>query len=220
MKRKVHHLFSALAFAGFIFIAFGSGDDEVKDDTSIEKVANESISSTTKDKTENIPDQIAHLKREIASIDEGVDFSSYRNTVEATQLELVLFAAWAKTINEALISDNTEVQTLGKELEKKVKNIQIKEFPILRRAYQKAIHQKLWEKNIETEVLGKKYKTIQFTGGYFANNGNKSQTQETLSEALKMFRFTKVNYKWYKYDDEYTYYEMDSPNDSELMSFK
>ena len=28
MKRKVQHLFSALALAGFIFIAFGSGDDE------------------------------------------------------------------------------------------------------------------------------------------------------------------------------------------------
>ncbi|OXA79130.1 hypothetical protein SAMN05444397_102371 [Flavobacterium aquidurense] len=219
MKRKVQHLFSALTFAGFIFIAFGSGDD-VKDDASIEALANESISSTTQDKTESIPDQITYLKREIISIDKGVDFSSYRSTVEATQLELVLFAAWAKTINEALTSHNSEVRTLGKELENKVKNIQIKEFPILRKAYQKAIYQKLWEENIETEVIGKKYKTIQFTGGYFANNGNKAQTQEALSEALKMFRFTKVNYKWYKYDDEYTYYEMDSPNDSELMSFK
>jgi hypothetical protein len=28
MKRKVQHLFSALALAGFIFIAFGSEDDE------------------------------------------------------------------------------------------------------------------------------------------------------------------------------------------------
>lgn len=28
MKRKVQHLFSALTLAGFIFIAFGSGDDE------------------------------------------------------------------------------------------------------------------------------------------------------------------------------------------------
>lgn len=216
MKRKVQHLFSALTLAGFIFIAFGSGDDDVKTDTTTESF---SSTSSTEEKTKDIPNQIAQLKREIASIEEGVNFSTYRNTVEATQMELVLFAAWAKTINEALSSENDEVKTLGKELEKKVKNIQIKEFPVLRKAYAKAIYHKLWEQNIETQVLGNKNKTIQFTGGYFANNGNKAQTQQTLQEALKMFRFSKVNYKWYKYDNEYSYYEIDSPNDSELMSF-
>lgn len=216
MKRKVNHLFSALTLAAFIFIAFGSGDDEVKPETT-----SESFSSTTsaEEKTKDIPNQIDQLKREITSIEKGVNFSTYRSTVEATQMELVLFAAWAKTINEALSSENAEVKTLGKELEKKVKNIQIKEFPILRKAYAKAIYHKLWEQNIETQILGNKNKTIQFTGGYFANNSNKAQTQETLQEALKMFRFTKVNYKWYKYDDEYTYYEINSPNDSELMIF-
>ncbi|MDR6760331.1 hypothetical protein J2Y38_000510 [Flavobacterium sp. 2755] len=216
MKRKVQHLFSALTLAGFIFIAFGSGDDEVKPETTTESF---SSASSTEEKTKDIPNQIAQLKREIVSIEEGVNFSTYRNTVEATQMELVLFAAWAKNINEALSSENDEVKTLGKELEKKVKNIQIKEFPVLRKAYAKAVYHKLWEQNIETQVLGNKNKTIQFTGGYFANNGNKAQTQQTLQEALKMFRFSKVNYKWYKYDDEYTYYEIDSPNDSELMSF-
>lgn len=216
MKRKVQHLFSAIALAGFIFIAFGSEDDDVKPETSTE-----SFSSTTarEETIEDIPNQIAQLKRELVSIEEGVNFSTYRNTIEATQMELVLFAAWAKTINEALLSENTEVKALGEELERKVKNIQIKEFPILRKAYAKAVNQKLWEQNIETQILGNKNKTIQFTGGYFANNGNKAQTQETLQEALKMFRFSRVNYKWYKYDDDYTYYEIDSPDDSELMSF-
>lgn len=217
MKRKVQHLFSALVLAGFIFIAFGSGDDEVKSETTTE-----SFSSTTsiEEKTKDIPNQIEQLKRELTSIEEGVNFSTYRNTVEATQMELVLFAAWAKTINDALSSENEEVKKLGKELEKKVKKIQIKEFLILRKAYAKAVYQKLWEQNIETQVLGNKNKTIQFTGGYFANNSNKMQTQETLQEALRMFRFNRVNYKWYKYDDEYTYYEIDSPSDSELMNFK
>lgn len=217
MKRKLQHLFSALALAGFIFIAFGSEDDKEKKETSTK-----SFSSTTsiEEETGKIPEQIAQLKRELASIEEGVNFSTYRNTVDATQMELVLFAAWAKTINEALSSENDEVKTLGEKLEKKVKKIQIKEFPILRKAYAKAVYQKLWEQNIETQVLGSKNKTIQFTGGYFANNGNKALTQETLQEALKMFRFSRVNYKWYKYDDDYTYYEIDSPNDSELMNFE
>lgn len=216
MIRKTKHLLSALIFAGFIFLAFGSVDDDKKSEASINSLSTE---TPVEEKEKNIPNQIAQLERELASINKGVNFSTYRNTVEATQMELILFAAWAKTINEALESENTEVQTLGKELKQKVQDIQVKEFPILRLAYTKAIYQKLWEENIETTVIGNKNKTIQFTGGYFANNGNKAKTQETLQEALKMFRFTRVNYKWYKYDDDYTYYEIDSPNDSELMRF-
>lgn len=219
MKREVQHLFSALVLAGFIFIAFGSGDDETKD-VSTESIGNEVTTSISENTEKDIPKQIEQLKREITSIDKGVDFSVYRNTVEALQMELVLFSAWSHTINDALTSDNNEVIALGKELEQKVKNIQINEFPILRKAYKNTIYQKLWKENIETEVLGKKNRTIQFTGGFFANNGNKAQTQETLSDVLKMFRFNTVNYKWYEYDEEYTYYEMDSPNDSELMSIK
>ncbi|MCC9016545.1 hypothetical protein [Flavobacterium lipolyticum] len=216
MKRKVQHLFSAIALAGFIFIAFGSEDSQVEPETSTESFS----STTAREETVNdVPNQIAQLKRELVSIEDGVNFSTYRNTIEATQMELVLFAAWAKTINEALISENSEINALGEELERKVKNIQVKEFPVLRKAYAKAVYQKLWEQNIETQVLGNKNKTIQFTGGYFANNGNKMKTQETLQEALKMFRFSRVNYKWYKYDNDYTYYEIDSPDDSELMSF-
>lgn len=216
MNRKTNHLLSALIFAVFIFLAFGSVDDDKKSEASINSLSTE---TPVEEKEKNIPNQIAQLERELASINKGVNFSTYRNTVEATQMELILFAAWAKTINEALESENTEVQTLGKELKQKVQDIQVKEFPILRLAYTKAIYQKLWEENIETTVIGNKNKTIQFTGGYFANNGNKAKTQETLQEALKMFRFTRVNYKWYKYDDDYTYYEIDSPNDSELMRF-
>ncbi|PIF30805.1 hypothetical protein CLU81_1255 [Flavobacterium sp. 9] len=219
MKRKVQHLFSALTLAGFIFIAFGSGDDEVKD-VSVKSIANETTASSLDNKENDIPNQIAQLEREITSIDEGINFSNYRNTIEAVQMELVLFSAWSHTINDALISDNSEVRSLGKKLEQKVKKIQINEFPILRKAYRDAIYQKLWKENIETEVIGKKSKTIQFTGGIFANNANKQQTQETLHDVLKMFRFTKVNYKWYEGDDEFTYYEIDSPNDGDLTDIK
>ena len=65
-------------------------------------------------------------------------------------------------------------------------------------------------------ILKKKSKTIQFTGGIFANNKNKQETQETLSEILNLLRFNTVNYKWYEYDDEYTYYELDTKRDNEI----
>ena len=54
MKRKVQHLFSALTLAGFIFIAFGSGDDDKK---------NFENNSTTITDTENSKPDVEILKQ-------------------------------------------------------------------------------------------------------------------------------------------------------------
>ncbi|MBF4515504.1 hypothetical protein IRZ71_04085 [Flavobacterium sp. ANB] len=50
MKRKVQHLFSALALAGFIFIAFGSGDDEKSNYKNNYKSSSTEISDTESSK--------------------------------------------------------------------------------------------------------------------------------------------------------------------------
>ncbi|WP_291146848.1 FxLYD domain-containing protein [Flavobacterium sp. UBA7680] len=54
MKRKVQHLFSALTLAGFIFIAFGSGDEDKK---------NFESNSTTVSDTENSKPDVEILKQ-------------------------------------------------------------------------------------------------------------------------------------------------------------
>ena len=65
MKRKIQHLFSALTLAGFIFIAFGSGDDNKK---------NYKNSSTTISNTENsVPD--VEIIKQSAKYDSS--FNSY-----------------------------------------------------------------------------------------------------------------------------------------------
>lgn len=213
MKKRVQHLISGFVLAGFLFMAFGSDDDKKEEETSVE-ATNKTINTTEKKQTDvEIKEQ---LEREISSIDKGIDFSSYKESIESIQLELVLFQVWAKKINEAKSSNNNDIKELGEKLETKVKKIQVSEFPKLRKAYGKIVAKKLWVENIEVEVFGNNSKTIQFTGGIFANNKNKQETQETLSEMLNFLRFKKVNYKWYKYDDEYTYYELDSKNDNEI----
>lgn len=213
MKKRVQHLISGFVLAGFLFMAFGSDDDKKEEETSVE-VTDKTIITTEKKLTDvEIKEQ---LEREISSIDKGIDFSSYKESIESIQLELVLFQVWAKKINEAKSSNNNDIKELGEKLETKVKKIQVSEFPKLRKAYGKIVAKKLWVENIEVEVFGNNSKTIQFTGGIFANNKNKQETQETLSEMLNLLRFKKVNYKWYKYDDEYTYYELDSKNDNEI----
>jgi len=135
-------------------------------------------------------------------------------------MELVLFSAWSQMIGDAKSSGDSGLQKLAVKLEGKVAKIQQREFPVMRRAYGKAVYQQLWVNNIETNVTGNRNATIQFTGGYFASNANKQKTQETLSDILTMFRFKKVNYKWYKYDEEFTYYTLDTPPDGTLLAQK
>lgn len=214
MKKRVQHLISGIVLAGFLFMAFGSDDDKKEEETGVEST--DKIISTTEKKLTDLEIK-EQLDREISSIDKGIDFTSYKESIESIQLELVLFQVWAKKINEAKSSNNNDIKELGEKLETKVKKIQVSEFPKLRKAYGKIVAKKLWVENIEVEVLGNNSKTIQFTGGIFANNKNKQETQETLSEMLNFLRFKKANYKWYEYDDEYTYYDLDSKNDNEIV---
>ena len=58
MKRKVQHLFSALALAGFVFIAFGSDDDKKSNSTT-----NSKTDYTTVADTENSKPDIEILKQ-------------------------------------------------------------------------------------------------------------------------------------------------------------
>lgn len=218
-KQKIINL-KILKFGCFpIIILFGLisiiavFSDKKIEQTNMKK---EAIINKSEDTDEKIIEQ---LKREIESIDKGVDFSTYRGEIQSVQMEIVLFGAWAKNIIDAKNNKNEAINDLGEILESKVKRLQVKEFPLLRIAYKEAIYQKLWVENIETNVIGKGNRTIQFTGALFANNKNKQDTQNTLSNVLRQFRFKKVNYKWYKYDDEYTYYDMDTPNDNELVTF-
>lgn len=169
---------------------------------------------------ENKTQKIEQLKKEIKSIDNGVDFSTYRGTVDLVQMELVLLGAWTNIIEEALEYDDPEVKRLANILKTKVQNLQVKEFPKLRKAYKEAIYKNLWLEDIETAILGNGYTTIQFTGAIFANNKNKQETQDMLNEILHMLRFKRVNYKWYEYDDEYTYYTLKTPSDKELVKFE
>ncbi|WP_333809262.1 hypothetical protein [Flavobacterium sp.] len=214
MKKRVQHLISGFVLAGFLFMAFGSDDDKKEKETGVEST--DKIISTTEKKLTDVEIK-EQLGREISSIDKGIDFTSYKESIESIQLELVLFQVWAKKINEAKSSNNNDIKELGEKLETKVKKIQVLEFPKLRKAYGKIVAKKLWVENIEVEVFGNNSKTIQFTGGIFANNKNKQETQETLSEMLNFLRFKKANYKWYEYDDEYTYYDLDSKNDNEIV---
>ena len=97
--------------------------------------------------------------------------------------------------------------------------LQISEFPKMRKAYIDVVADKLWEENITVTAQGNGNTVVNITGGIFVNNKNKKQMQETLSDVLKSFRFKQVRYRWYKDEDEYTYYDLSVPKDNELVEF-
>lgn len=79
----------------------------------------------------------------------------------------------------------------------------------LRKQYANLLNNIMWEDNVEVEVSGKKADVLWLTGGWLAANKNKKKLQETIAESVRMLEFKRVCYKWYKYDEEYTYWDIE-----------
>ena len=172
-----------------------------------------------KAKKEEIVRQKEQLDREIKSIEKGIKFAD-GNSIDALQMDIVVFGTWSKLITESEQSENIEIKNLGKKLKSKVSRIQINEFPKLRKQYAKIVAEKMWENDIEVSANGTGRKYINFTGGVFAANKNKKDFQTQVQEVLKMFRFKQARYRWYKGESEYTYYTIYEGKDSELVTFE
>ncbi|HEY0010690.1 MAG TPA: hypothetical protein VGB97_02105 [Candidatus Paceibacterota bacterium] len=158
-----------------------------------------------------------NIRREIASLNKPFDGSNFRGSVVAMQLEIALFGAYAKTVADYKQHPDPEVKALANQMEAKVGQLQVSEFPKLRKAYADLIAKEMWENDMEVSVAGSANKTIVFTAAMFASNKNIAEAHGTLQETLGLFRFTRANYKWYTYDSEYSFYKIDSPADSKVV---
>lgn len=156
------------------------------------------------------------LEREIASFSKPLRGTEEEKTVEQLQLRLILLQVWEDMLNKADSSADAETKKLGKALRDNVVLRQKKEFPLLRKRYSEIIAGKLWEHDVEVDVSGKRYKCISFTAGVFVSNKNIKEFQDQLSSVLRQFRFTEVRYRWYKGQDEYQYFNLDSHEDNEI----
>ena len=80
--------------------------------------------------------------------------------------------------------------------------------PKLRVSYADILDEKLWEKDIEVSVSGKRKDVLTLTGGVFAANKNVGDFQTQIWDVVKALEFKRVNYKWYEGDTEYQYYDL------------
>lgn len=210
------HLSSLIVFIFFIFIAYGSDDDNNSKTEITENEKYDSIDSSTNKIVSQIPLK-TRLENNIKSLDSGDDLVKDIKSVDEIVIALAVFKSYHMIITEGEESKNADEKKLVKKLKDKVSNYQIKNFPKLRFAYYKILSDKLWEHDVTVGIGGNKNTILNLTAGYFAANKNIKYTQETLHEMLSNLRFKQINYRWYKGEDEYTYYKIESPKDSEIV---
>lgn len=203
-----YHILSFIVVGIFVFIAFGSGEDEK---------STRSFSETNEIKPQTPKELKEQLKLELASYDKPFDVQQYRGTVTALQLEVVQFALIAGIVNKGLKSDDKETNQLASKLKSKVVARQIKEFPKMRYDYGKSAAEKMWENNIYISTSGPKNSILNLTGALFANNKNIADTQKLLADILTNFRFKEVRYRWYRGEEEFTYYKVETSKDNKLV---
>ncbi|MBV6442738.1 MAG: hypothetical protein EPGJADBJ_04462 [Saprospiraceae bacterium] len=169
---------------------------------------------------EKKPDTISTvdaLRKEIDFI-KGFDESTFRGSLEAAQGELALFYIWKTRIEQGLNHPDPNAQKAAAELKKAVINLQVRDYPKLRKEYANWLHNKTWEHDVDVQVTGKGNTILKLTGYHFAANRNIKEMQEILAVTPLEFRFKQVQYRWYSGANEYQYYDIKPPADSELLN--
>lgn len=187
---------------------------EIEEKASKEKKDKEIEITLNKEKNK----YIERLKRELEGIP-NVKVETYTKSKETIKFGVVLLNLWAVLAEEGNKFDSfsKSEQKLLKRFKTKVSSAQVKIFPKLRDAYGPIVRKELWEHDISAKTFGKGYRTIDFVGGLFAANKNIKQVHQSLIYMLREMRFRKTQYKWYKGDSEFTYFNIESPKDSELV---
>jgi len=181
-----------------------------------QQIHNEEIGHTNLDK---------RLIRELKSISKGVSFSTYRGSVEMLQMEMVLFGAWARYIDEGITSGNNETILLARKLESKVAEIQKKEYPFLRKEYVKFIKETLREMNfdenrIQVYVSGHQNQYLNFKGAELADKEISTGLHSSIHEIILTFRFSEGRYHWGNNSNEYYYWSVFTGKDTDMIQIK
>lgn len=136
--------------------------------------------------------------------------------VERMKEYLFLFEDAGSVYRKYEDSKNKELLQELEKMKKEIGKLQASKLPQMRKVFANDLKDKFFRTNIDVKQNGT---TLELTGGKLANNANKEDTYSMLKDLLYDLRFKKLNLKWYKYDDEYYYYEINSKKDSELYNY-
>lgn len=182
-------------FFGLIVIANLANKEETQENK---------ITNTETNDVENVSKQLDNALKEIEKPFNKKDID-YKGMI-------ILFKAYSVLISNAKETNNKELISKADKLYDKALKLQQQELPRMRKEFCEEIGNKLWEENIDVVCKGSDNSTIELIGVLFANNKNIKQSQENISETLHLLKFKRVNYKWIKHEDEYTYYDLENDN--------
>jgi len=163
------------------------------------------------------PSQEEVYAKEVAALYKRLKAGEIRVTGAESDAEIVKLAfdlhVWQDAA--ALVSkrDGHPGQDTAKLVVAEFKKIFPKLYPAMRAQYAKAIGARLWRDNWEVYQSGKR---ITFVKAAFANNANIADAHGLLSQNLEYMRFNRAEYKWIKSESGYSYYEIESPPDSQV----
>ncbi|MFZ2975671.1 MAG: zinc ribbon domain-containing protein [Candidatus Moraniibacteriota bacterium] len=180
---------------------------------SIKPIANQGVVKNEELKSAPLDEQLTKQIETISTF-KGDD---YRGSIEKINNEVLLITFWSGLIKQAKNNNDANIKKLGKDLETKLIQLQVKEFPKMRADYGKLVGKTLWEHDVDVTISGSGNSTIEFSGALFAANKNIKDAQTAIQDMLKQLRFDKANYRWYSGASEYDYYTIESSKDNEIV---
>lgn len=202
--------FAALIAIGIFGSMMGGGSESSR-----------TASATEQPKPRIVPasEFVAQLQSDMGTI--AIERQGFRQKLdesesgEVVELYLVILDIWndqiAKSRKYVLDEDQ---QSVADQYAQAVSDAQREMLPMMRDKYGPYLRKLLWEHDVTAKTVGAGFTTVAFTGGTFAANRNIKKFQENSVEKLMHLRFKRAEYRWTKYDDEYTYYTMTPPDDS------
>jgi hypothetical protein len=205
----------------FIFIGawlligiFGSLCSNLKDGES-SKLGAVVTDSTIKAKAAN--DSIAQRKADITNLKDAgaIDYAAKVTDLTSIMVAEAVMIVHRGVIDRHLNSADSELKALAIKAKPRMIAAQQRAYPKLRKIWAEIKRQDMWEHDVFVEFNGS---TLYITGGIFAANKNIAEAQKQLTDMLTMLRFKHTQYRWYKGQDDWQGYDMQTKADGDIST--
>jgi hypothetical protein len=166
------------------------------------------------EKIQSPKDELSNYLKSVSG--DNINFDDYSD-VASFSLFTDMYNEYSKIYEKYKNSSDKEVKSLCEEYKNRLIQSQVKNFPKARASYFKLLKNTMWENDIEVGISGKGNTMISLVGGYFAANRNIKSSQEALVDMLYGLRFKRTTYQWFEEQEDYTYYDIESSSDSEIV---
>ncbi|MEE2566416.1 hypothetical protein [Hyphobacterium marinum] len=166
---------------------------------------------------ESLADYVEQLETELASL-QDFDATDWTSDYDRIVLGAGLFAIWGELYREGRDYELTAEQAeLRQRFRRELIREQRESLPTMRDRFGPAARQRLWIADASARTIGNGFRTVEFVSGAFAANRNIQEFQVEMGDIFSLLRFKQSRYKWYEEADRYTYYDLITPDDDDIV---